>query len=199
MRIEMCGPPTAGKSRLVKELRKTGIKRGPEGSLTKIPSAWRDFSTWVATTYSETSLKSLPDKTQRSLAAAWRGSKSKETMVFDELTILCGFSMAIRLPKEKTVYYFNNVPLPEVLIYLTAPPEVLHDRNIKRGAGNRWEKTKRCIAAHEKYIPLLKKRGCNIWTFDSSKASTVKIANRIFIRLTEMKEKALNAKHKRKS
>jgi len=183
----MIGPPTAGKSRLVKELRKSGIKRGPEGNIKKIPKEWRFFAEMIDQFYKDTTLKSLPDKTRRSLAAAWIGSKSKEWMVFDELLILCGFSLAIRRPKEEAIQYFKNAPLPEVLIYLTAKTDILMERNRARGEGDRSSKTLRCIDAHEKFTPILYKRKCRIWKFDTEKYSTHAIADKVLYRLDKIK------------
>lgn len=179
MRIEMCGPPTAGKSKLVQAIKKLSVKRGSPGKIEKIPEQWIDFANFIRTVYKDTTYQTLPDKTLKALAAAWQGDQYKGLLVYDELTILCGFSMAIRMSKKQTSYYFKNVPLPGVLVNLTANISVLEKRNIARGEKNRIEKTKRCIEMHNKYLSFLRKRKCRILTFDTGKESSAEIAAQV--------------------
>lgn len=179
MRIEMCGPPTAGKSQLVRELVKSGIQRGPKTSNAAPPKKWDDFSDFIRYAYSVKTFKKLPIKTLMSLALADVGDNYPGYMVFDELVILCGFSMAIRFPKEYSDRYFAEAPLPEFLIYLTADVNTLLKRNLERGEKNRPEKTMRMVHACNHYIPILKERGCNILEFDTTKTSTIEIVNQI--------------------
>jgi tRNA uridine 5-carbamoylmethylation protein Kti12 len=176
MRIEMTGPPTAGKSRTVRELIKAGATRGPQGHSHSVPKKWVYFEKFIRETYAGTNYKALPDKTVRSLAACYVGDKSRQIMVFDEFLILCGFSMAIRLAEEPTTKYFETVPLPGILVHLTAPYDVLMARNEARGEKARPDKTTRMINAHEKYMPILERRGCRILTFDTSVKEPRKIA-----------------------
>ena len=173
MRIEMTGPPTSGKSSLVKALKAAGICRGVVDPLFPIPNVWKGFADFIDTVYANTTYKKLPGKTITSLTSAWKGSKRKGWAVFDELLILCGFSLAIRMP-EYAEEYFQTVPLPELLIIMTAPNDVLMLRNEKRGEKNRPEKTMRCVVAHKKYLPILKERGCTILKINSSKRSANK-------------------------
>jgi tRNA uridine 5-carbamoylmethylation protein Kti12 len=182
MWIEMTGPPTSGKSSLVKRLKSVGIVRGPVGDPAKIPAEWKPFRDFVTQVYSKASFKKLPDKTLRALASAWKGQSSKKWMVFDELLILCGFSLAIRMP-EYAEEYFSTVPLPTILVVLNASEKVLLERNLRRGDKNRPDKTRRCIDAHAKYLPILEERKCNILQFDTSSISTLDIVRRILTKL----------------
>jgi len=179
MRIEMCGPPTAGKSQLVKTLKQMGITRGPKTTNNSPPKEWFPFAEFVRETYKTTTYKKLPTKTLMSLASAWMGDKTPKPIVFDELVILCGFSMAIRLPKECSDRYFAEAPLPAILVYLTADNDILMKRNAARGERSRPEKTMRMVRACEHYVPVLKERGCRILTFDTSNVSTTAIARNI--------------------
>lgn len=179
MRIEMCGPPTAGKSQLVKELVKAGIQRGPKKVTAEPPKKWSSFSDFIRHAYSVKTFKKLPIKTLMSLSLADIGDKYSGHMVFDELVILCGFSMAIRFPKEYPDRYFAEAPLPGALIYLTADVNTLLERNLARGEKNRPEKTMRMVHACDQYIPVLKERGCNILTFDTTRTSTTEIVKKI--------------------
>lgn len=169
MRIEMCGPPTSGKSTIVRGLRERDIRRGSRLSDSQTPKEWQSFVNFINQAYEKTDYKKLPTKTLSSLASAWAGDHSDKIVVFDELVILCGISMAIRLPKEYSIKYFSEAPLPGILIYLTADTETLLSRNEARGEKNRPEKTIRAIKACNEYIPILEERGCNILTFNTSK------------------------------
>ncbi len=188
MRIEMCGPPTAGKSSLVKALRKKGIKKGRIISAEKVPKEWMSFKQFVDDVYKDTTYQKLPTKTLESLASAWYGSKNKEWIVFDELLILCGFSLSIRFPEELAYKYFESVPLPEILVYLFSSEKELLKRNLKRGEKNRPDKTLRCIEMCNKFIPVLEKRGCNILKYNTQKHTSDDIAQKI-INLTKKMEK----------
>jgi thymidylate kinase len=192
MRIEMAGPPTSGKSSLVKALKAMGIERGPAGKIHKIPTQWKPFEEFVRRVYDGTSFQKLPDKTLASIAAGWRGSRAKKWMVFDELLILCGFSLAIRMP-QYAKEYFETVPLPELLIVLSAKEETLMKRNLLRGEKNRPDKTLRCIEAHEKYLPILRKRKCRIMRFDTSKLPTADIVKLVLIKLGKIDKETADA------
>jgi adenylate kinase family enzyme len=185
MRIEMAGPPTSGKSSLVKALKAMGIKRGPAGKIDRIPKQWKSFEDFVRRVYEGSSFQKLPDKTLASIAAGWKGSRHKKWMVFDELLILCGFSLAIRMP-QYAKEYFETVPLPELLIVLSAKEDVLMKRNLARGEKNRPDKTMRCIEAHNKYLPILRRRKCRILRFDTSKLSTADIVKLVLIKLAKI-------------
>jgi len=197
MRIELTGPPTAGKSRLVKALKNRGVTRGPEGVIEKIPPEWEPFAGTVRKIYKETTFKSLPDKTLRSLAAAWIGDNYSKYMVFDELLILVGFSLAIRRP-EYAVNYFNKVPLPEVLIILTANWRTLLSRNEARGDRSRPDKTTRCINAHKEYMPILEDRGCQILRYNTTNKSSDQIADMVIAKLGIKKGKAQKKRMQKK-
>lgn len=186
MRIEMCGPPTSGKSTLARELKKRGIPRGTILPADQTPKKWQSFVNFINEVYGKTEYKSLPTKTLSSLASAYIADHIKEPRVFDELVILCGISMAIRLPKECSEKYFSEAPLPSVLVYLTADTKTLMLRNEIRGNKDRkekipqWkEKTLKAIDACNKYIPILKKRGCNILTFNTDITPTRLIADNV--------------------
>lgn len=179
MRIEMCGPPTAGKSRLVKELVKRGIKRGPRSFPDQTPVEWQSFVNFVNDAYSGTSYKTLPSKTLASLGSAWVADNTIVPMVFDELVILCGFSMAIRFPSKYADRYFAEAPLPGILVYLTADIDTLMRRNEARGEKNRSEKTIRMMVACDKYIPVLKERGCKILMINTTNKPTTVITDRV--------------------
>lgn len=175
----MCGPPTAGKSRTVRAIRREGIHRGPKDEGHKFPKPWRSFEKFVNEVYEGSRHPSLHAKTLRSLGLAWYGDKREKPFVFDELLILCGFSMAIRFKDEYAQRYFEEVPLPAILVNLTAPRDVLMARNEQRKDKSRPEKTDRCIEAHAKFLPILVARGCNILTFDTSMISSSGIAKAI--------------------
>jgi thymidylate kinase len=188
MRIEMIGPPTAGKSQLVRTLVKKGITRGAKTSKIIIPDKWRDFADFIIKVYKNTTYKKLPDKTLMSLTLADVGSSTNKWVIYDELVMLCGFSMAIRIP-EHAEEYFKNAPLPELLIKLTANENTLIKRNLKRGPKNRPEKTKRCIDAHKTFLPILEKRNCPILEFDTTSETSEKIANKIISKLSDFEGK----------
>jgi len=182
MRIEMTGPPTAGKSRLVRELVKQGVPKGVVGEIKNIPKEWEPFAGTVRKIYNGTSYKSLPDKTLRAIAAAYVGDKHKGLMVYDELLILVGFSLAIRMP-EFAMKYFNKVPLPGALIMLNADWETIKARNEERGDRSRPDKSKRCIRSHKIYLPVLENRGCRIMRFNTANLGAEKIAKLILRKL----------------
>jgi thymidylate kinase len=195
MRIEMTGPPTAGKSSIVKSLRKRGMEKMSVVSVArKIPKKWGAFGKGVEEIYSQRSFKSLPLKTLNALAAAWDAKKSKDWIVFDEALILCGFSLAIRIPEEAE-WYFKHVPLPDILVYVTASKDVLFARNELRGDRSRPDKTLRCMRAHKKYIRFLKARQCNILRFDTSDMTTEFITNEIVKEIKDV-ERRKNRKGK---
>ena len=184
MRIELIGPPTAGKSQLVKTLIKKGVLRGNKYAEIIIPKEWKKFSKFVNKVYKPTTYKKLPDKTLMSLTLAHEGGRFKKWVVYDELVMLCGFSMAIRIP-EHAEEYFEKAPLPELLIVLSANEKILMNRNKQRGLKNRPDKTMRCINAHKKYLPILEKRNCPILKFDTSFRSSGSIADEIISKLSE--------------
>lgn len=171
MRIEMVGPPTSGKSSLVRALKEKGIRRGiilpPEDT----PKQWQPFVNFINKTYEGTTYNSLSSKTLSSLATAWAGDRFIEPKVYDELVILCGISMAIRFPEEYANKYFAEAPLPSILVYLTANKNTLVHRNKLRGEKSRVDKTLRAVDACHRYIPVLEERGCNILKFNTSNTS----------------------------
>lgn len=194
MRIEMTGPPTAGKSSLVRSLRRQGIvKMNVVSELRKIPGKWSEFGNGVVDIYDQYTYKSLPLKTLNALAAAFDAKKNKKWIVFDEALILCGFSLAIRIP-DHAEWYFKHVPLPDILVYLTAKKDVLFARNELRGDRSRPDKTLRCMRAHKQYMRILKKRRCNILKFNTSEHSISAITK---IVLQEMSNVERNRKGKK--
>ena len=180
----MVGPPASGKSSIVRALIDLGIERGPKGNANEIPKCWRKFAKYILNSYKGTSheLTRLPVKSLEGLAAAWIGDNSKMPMVFDELVILNGFSMAVRYP-YRAKRYFEQCPLPVVLVSLTADDEVFRKRGRKRelrsGKG-RYDKSLRFKYYIKTYLPLLKERGCHILEFDSGKVKKPMIAKAVY-------------------
>lgn len=189
MRIEITGPPTSGKSRLVKAFKKThAVERGPRGNIDKIPRSWRGFADFIRRAYAPSPYVGMRDKTLRALASAWLASRpkaQKRFFVFDELVIVAGFSMAIRLPEEHTITYLHECPMPEFLIILDAPLPLLLERNQRRGEGDRPEKTVRSYYAHKKYLPLIKKRKCVILKYNTAHKSSDDIAKSALAKIRE--------------
>lgn len=184
----MTGPPTSGKSTIASMLSKRqGFARGDwrKGQLNKIPDQipdqWRSFADLVKDIYQGTRHEKMFEKTLRSLVVAWEYQNDRAFIVSDEALINCGFSLAIRMPDnpEYTEQYFNQVPLPDLLVMLTAEDRILQKRNQARGERDRWEKTQRSIDAHHKFLPLLYGRGCRILEFNTGKEGPLTVTEAI--------------------
>jgi len=188
MRIEMCGPPTSGKSSTVRSLKGRGVDWFSKKYNPRIPKEWGFFAEFINNVYKNTDYKKLPGKTLFSLAQCYQGSISKKWVVFDEALILCGFSLAIRLP-EYAEEYFKIVPLPELLVVLTADHDTLKLRNEERKERNRYEKTLRCISAHEKYLPILQKRKCEIIKINTVKNTKNSVTSKIQNKMNKVSRK----------
>jgi len=194
MRIEMAGPPAVGKSTLVRTLRERGAKEGVRGDPEKIPKVWRPFAKLILESYKGTSHETtrVPIKSLEGLAAAWVGDNSEDILVYDELVVLNGFSMAIRYP-DKAPAYFAQAPLPALLVNLYADIEVLlkrtHKRDSRRGRNDHSGKTIRCVEAHNRFMPLLEQRGCRIMHFDTGKVNPKEIADEVLKRAKKIRRK----------
>jgi len=182
MRIELTGAPTAGKSTLVRSLVREGMRMGKNINLNKIPPHWDFFANIIRDIYKVYDFPKLFNKTLKALAASWVADILPQPIVFDEHIILCGFSLAVRRP-ELAMRYFENVPLPKLLIFLSPSKQILMERNEARGERSHIDKTNRCIKAHEEYIPLLRKRGCNILILDSGLFSTAELTKKVLVKI----------------
>jgi hypothetical protein len=198
MRIEMVGPPASGKSTIVRALVNLGVKEGPRGNPGDIPKGWHKFAKYIVGSYKGTSHENtrLPTKSLEGLAAAWVGDNSSVPMVFDELVILNGFSLATRYP-YRAKRYFEQCPLPAILVSLNADDDVFRKRGDKRelrsGKG-RYEKSLRFKYYIDIYLPLLKERGCNVLEFDTGRMKKSRIANEVYDEVLRLQ----NRKRKRK-
>jgi hypothetical protein len=177
MRIEFIGPPTTGKSTLHKHLATKGIHRAfiEYGRSVEIPESWKPFADKVSASYSDTNLfrkrlAQLPDKTINALKSAYRSEYYPGHIVFDELVAQCGISMAIR-HKGDWSWYFEEMPLPGLLVVLSAPKEVLIERNELRQERSRVKKTLRAVKVMPKILSILKARNCNMIELDTSTVS----------------------------
>jgi len=184
MRIEMVGPPAAGKTSIVRALAGLGIERGPKNGPGIPPKEWRRFAKFILNSYKGTSHEKtrLPIKSLEGLANAWVGDNSGVPMVFDECVILNGFSMATRYP-HRAKKYFEQCPLPAILVVLNADDEVFLKRSKqreKRSGRGRYEKSLRFKFYIDMYLPLLKERGCNVMEFDSGRVKIPDIAKIVY-------------------
>lgn len=187
MRLETTGAPTTGKTSFLRALSGHGHKKVPVKTehLEQIPPKWSSFGEGVKAIYDGTNYKTLPIKTLNALAYAYEARKTKGWKVFDEALILCGFSLAIRMP-DHAEWYFRHVPLPDILVYLVAEKDDLMARNALRGDRSRPDKTLRCIRAHKKYMRILRARKCNIMQFNTSKISAKDIASNVLLEMSKL-------------
>jgi len=180
MRIEMFGPPTSGKSTVVRQLSQFGVACGQYGDENEIPPEWKWFSKRVRMAFLDRKvfkkqLEKLPGKSLAALAGAYAADQVKYPVVCDEFVAMCGLSMAIRSWKD-CIWYFEDMPLPSLLVVLNAPFEVLVQRNLQRGVRSRVKKTERTLPFLAAALEILKRRGCRVMEFDTSVCEPVDIA-----------------------
>ncbi len=179
----MFGPPTVGKSALCRALRELGIAHNIL-SHDRVPEAWLPFAEKIGAVYNDPALFNrrgpfLPDKflrkTLRALATAGNADRSSYPVTYDELVVQCGLSMAIRLLGDWS-WYFRELPLPGLLVVLTAPDETLMERNRQRGNRDHSEKTMRVVNTVPKILAILRERQCPMLEFDTSTLAAVEMA-----------------------
>lgn len=184
MRIEMLGPPTSGKTSLVRELICQGIGAGSPHSYKIIPKKWNAFADRIRETYDDRELfkkqlQTLPTKTLNALGTAYYGDKFKGPVVYDELVALCGLSLAIR-HKGDWQWYFEEMPMPGLLVVLECSDETVISRNQARGDRNRTAKSLRAFHKMPEIIEILKKRkGGKILFLNTDKLSTYQCAKKV--------------------
>ena len=191
MRIEMFGPPTSGKSALVRELRRRGLATGKlslEADRSVLPQAWQAFADkldWLYDAEGSSPLAGkfqvLPNKTLGALSAAAEAAALPWPVVYDELVMQCGLSIAIRVGTDEAAWrwYFETAPLPDLLVSMTAPVEVLTARNADRGDRDRTSKTLRTLKPARRALEILNGRDCPIREFDTSTIPTAAIADQV--------------------
>lgn len=177
MRLEMLGPPTAGKTTIWRGLRARGLLIGRWDESAR-PSPNDAFAARVRETYALEPYEKLPDKTLSALVAAKKADKNKQLVVFDELVVQCGLSLAIRIKSDWT-WYFHEMPLPKHLLVLDAPVEELLKRNLARGAKNRAEKTLRAVGMMPIIRTLLVNRSVPLIEYDTSRVSPQQIVDEV--------------------
>ena len=178
MRIEMFGPPTSGKSSLVRELTMMGIGRGYIMEGEKIPKQWEPFKANIEKAYIEhPGLKTLPGKSINALHTAAYGDKFKGWIVYDELVALCGISMAIR--HDPWQWYFEQMPMPALLVVLECSEQTLINRNKARAERSRIDKTMRAVSKIRYIMPILDKRGANILKLNTDQLTTKQCAKEV--------------------
>ena len=173
MLIEMFGVPTSGKSTLIREIRKFGMVTSGFIDNESIPDKWNCFAKHITETYdnptifnTDKGLGKIKNNTLRALAAAYRGTTYDYPIVFDELVAQYGMSLAIRLECEWD-WYFNEMPLPGLLVYLTAHRTVLLKRTQNRGKVIKIQKMERCMDCAPIIIDILRRRNCQILELDT--------------------------------
>lgn len=181
MRIEMLGPPTAGKSTIVRALVKGGIAQGRK--IGEIPLEWRVFADKILTIYATRSnfkkqITRLSHKTLDVLAWAHNGDIADRPYIYDELVAQYGLSLAIRTRSDWT-WYFEEMPLPGLLVVLSASRNVLFERNVQRGDRNRPKKTISCLNRLSSIVRILHRRDCNMLKFDTGEKSIESIVKEI--------------------
>ena len=184
MRVEMFGPPTVGKSTLCRALRKFDIAHNTLGH-GRVPDTWLPFAEKISAVYNDQALFKkrgpfLPDKflrkTLQALATAGNADCFSYPVTYDELVVQCGLSMAIRLLGDWS-WYFRELPLPGLLVVLTAPDKTLMERNRQRGYyRDHSEKTMRVVRVMPKILDILHDRQCPMLEFDTSTLVAVEMA-----------------------
>ncbi len=192
MLIEMFGPPTSGKTTLVKELRKFGIMSSHHNVEDQIPESSQPFAVKLANIYHDVNafhdidkIDQVAYKTQASIAAAHRGKLDKYPLMFDELVVQCGMSFAIRIASDWT-WYFEEMPLPDLLVVLTAHRQVLIKRTQLRGKVHRIEKTGTCFDLMKPMLKILEKRNCPMIKFNTQNKDTITCAKMVITRIHEL-------------
>ena len=183
MRIEMLGPPTAGKSSLVRELVLSGIGKGNVQYHAPIPQTWESFAKRIESTYSDRMLfkkrlQSLPEKTLNALSTAHYGDQFKGPVVYDELVALCGLSMAIR-HSDNWHWYFEQMPMPGLLVVLECSLDTIIKRNQARGERDRTKKSIRAFDKMAEIKPLIEKRGGNVIYLNTDELNSYQCAKQV--------------------
>ena len=185
----MLGPPTAGKSTIVRALIKGGIAHGRRTG--DIPLEWRAFADKILTPCATRSYLKNPDsryykkpllrlqhKTLDALAWAYNGDIADRPYIYDELVAQYGLSLAIRT-RSDCAWYFEEMPLPGLLVVLSASRDVLLERNVQRGHSNRPKKTISCLNRLSSIIRILNRRDCNMLKFDTGEKPIESIVREI--------------------
>ncbi len=192
MLIEMFGAPTSGKTTLVKELRKFGIAVSHPNEDDKIPDSSMEFAVKLAKLYGDVNafhdidkLDQVAYKTQAAIGAAHRGRADKYPIVFDELVAQYGMSFAIRVSSDWS-WYFEEMPLPDLLVVLRAHKSVLIKRTIERGKLTRVDKTGICVDLIKPMLAILRKRNCPMIELNTNLANKIECTRRIIYKIHEV-------------
>lgn len=176
MRIEFVGAPTTGKSTIARVLRENGVRKGLWPG---IEHPWTEFQEHVEEFMARHNFSdNLEQRVLSRLKVAYAHDKSPLWHVSDELCIQSGISLAIRA-KEDWHWYFREVPLPDLLIYLKANNRTIQARNDARGGTGRFEKSMRVIALTSRVMKILRNRDCQIIEFWTDKMTPEEITKDI--------------------
>lgn len=174
----MLGAPTSGKSSLVRELVLRGVGRGFVDQRKKMPPEWKPFRKKIVKTFEQyPGLKTLPGKTTKALSAACYGDDFNGPIVYDELVAQCGLSLAIR--HEPWQWYFEEMPMPGLLVYLYCSNETLVNRNEARGERSHIEKTMRAVGKLEEIMAIIGRREGKVLQLNTDNLTTKECAKEV--------------------